>query len=265
MIPDITVPLKTKETENDKDKLIYPVKGSLQHELLLQQQLIQKRQQQQQQLQGAELLAPDLQQTKSSIPTTQQQQQQELHNNNSNNNNNQRKKLIVFSTSITKGIDPKRFNECYEYGYSRFQRYHGGRVRHIKQYVDSHLEEEKPNVTIIQAGGNDLQSGELSISQIANDIMEIAHKSRNANVADIFIGGVPSRSNAYAKKRGDDLNQAVKDLCETHGFTFIDNTDITTSHLYDGIHLTKDGSKILADNYLGAMDRKFLNVNVESK
>ena len=170
---------------------------------------------------------------------------------------------MIFSTSITKGIDGNTFNGVYEFGNSRFQKWHGGRVRHIKRYIDSHLEDEKPNTVILQMGGNDLPLRETPINDIANDIMEAAQKARVAGVEHVFIGGVTIRSQAYAKTRGEDLNIALQEMCEANDFVFIDNTEIIKKHLYDGVHINKEGSAILANNYLKALRSKFYNIETK--
>ena len=191
------------------------------------------------------------------------QEQQQYQQDKTNNNQLRKptgKNLLVFSTSITKGIDQGKFNSCYKYGKMRFQKWHGGRVRHIKHYIDSHLEEENPSVVIVQAGGNDLQTSNISIKEIVSDIQEICVKSRNANVSDIFIGGVTIRSATNAKRRGEELNDALRDLCKGNDYTFIDNSKITTGHLYDGVHLSDAGSVILANNYLNAMHNNFTSI-----
>ena len=47
------------------------------------------------------------------------------------------------------------------------------------------------------------------------------------------------------------MNNILQQLCRTHGFVFVDNGNITVDHLQrDGIHLTEEGSVILANNYL---------------
>ena len=43
-------------------------------------------------------------------------------------------------------------------------------------------------------------------------------------------------------------------MCKSHGFKFIDNRNISISHLYDGVHIGKPGSNILMENYLRALN-----------
>ena len=63
-----------------------------------------------------------------------------------------------------------------------------------------------------------------------------------------------------AKRRGEELNDALRDLCKGNDYTFIDDSKIATGHLYDGVHLSDAGSVILANNYLNAMHNNFTSI-----
>ena len=175
-------------------------------------------------------------------------------------------KLFIASSSLTKGIDYERFNTCLKFescpslanATARIQKWPGGRARHIKDYIVPHLAEEKPTAVLVQAGGNDLAEmnktpGSTSINSIANDIVEIGIRAKTSGTNDIFIGSVPARSRQYDDEQLNELNYALRTLCRRHEFVFIDNKDITVRHLLDGVHLNKEGTSILANNYLDAL------------
>ena len=167
-------------------------------------------------------------------------------------------KLLIASSSITKGINVQRFNECFGSGTARIQKWPGGRARHMKNYIGTHLEEENPDIVIVQAGGNDLaERDRFSITSIANDVMEIAIKARNSGVQDVFIGGVPIRRDQFDNEDLHELNHAISTMCRQHGFFFVDNSKIGVGHLYDGVHLNTAGTTILACNYLEALRVKY--------
>ena len=65
------------------------------------------------------------------------------------------KVTVVFSTSTTKGIKVRDFNNCYKMGIARFRRFHGAKAKYMKHYVIPTLVDEKPKVVMIQCGGND--------------------------------------------------------------------------------------------------------------
>ena len=167
-------------------------------------------------------------------------------------------KLLVASSSITKSINIQRFNECFGSGTARIQKWPGGRARHIKNYIGTHLEEENPDILIVQAGGNDLAERDRApIWDIAKDVVEIGIKARNLGIQEIFIGGVPTRRDQFRHEDLHELNHAISTLCRQHGFVFIDNREIGMGHLYDGVHLNTAGTTILASNYLEALRVKY--------
>ena len=161
---------------------------------------------------------------------------------------------------MTKTINEHRFNRAYDHGTARFQKFHGGKARHIKDYVPTHLNEDEPDTVIIQVGGNDLPTRRdkpTPVVNIANDIIKTGLICRSKNVRNVLIGGVIVRKAQYMKERCKELNNALRGLCKIHNFTFIDNTKISVDHLYDGVHLNEDGTQILADNYLCALEKEF--------
>ena len=172
---------------------------------------------------------------------------------------------MIFSTSITKGIRRNEFNDHYQRGTASFRRYHGDRVRHIKEYLWTHLEESRPKTVILHMGGNDLPTprGETprSIDEIANDIMEAGDTCRRYGVRDIFVSSVVVRKQLYAQRRCEELNACLRELCTSHGFIYIDNSNIKLEHLYDGVHLNSEGTILLASNYLSYLNSFYWHGN----
>ena len=88
-----------------------------------------------------------------------------------------KKKTLIFTTSISKGIRAKRFNDCYKVigGHAQFARFPGARAKHMASYATPRIEEERPETVIIQGGGNDLpvygNERTVSLWDIANQII----------------------------------------------------------------------------------------------
>ena len=127
----------------------------------------------------------------------------------------------------------------------------------MPSYIGPRMAKEKPAIVIIQAGGNDLPAkskDQNSIVSVANSVIEAGLKCRKLGALHILIGGVTIRRTNFLKKRCEELNDVLKNLCLLYNFTFINNNDIKDRHLHtDGVHLNDDGSKVLADNYLKAL------------
>ena len=166
---------------------------------------------------------------------------------------------LIFTTSISKGIKPKRFNNCVDkVKNAKFVRFHGARAKHMPSYVTPRILEENPSTVIIHAGGNDLpvynNEKAVSLLDIANSITDAGLVARRNGTQHIFISGVTTRRGNFLKKRCEALNGILMDLCKKHKFHFINNEGITDVHLsHDGVHLNESGTNELADNYLDAL------------
>ena len=113
---------------------------------------------------------------------------------------------------------------------------------------------------VVHVGGNDLQDLYYpeSFSKLADEIMEIGSTCREKGADTVFIAGVTVRKWDYTWERCRQLNRKLKELCQRNNFIFIDNSNINyVDHLVDEVHLNDDGSKILANNYLGCMHKAF--------
>ena len=167
---------------------------------------------------------------------------------------------LIISTSITKGINIRRFKNCYE-GSCKFVRHHGAKARWIRDDVKENLPQGECTSVILQMGGNDLQDLYTPdrLNKLADTIIETGNICKGRGTETVFIGGVPVRKYEYTWERCRDLNKKLRDLCRRNNFIFIDNSDITHSdHLkYDGVHLNDDGDRILANNYLDYLRKEF--------
>ena len=84
-------------------------------------------------------------------------------------------KKLIFSSSITKGIDERRFRRSYTSGSMRIQKFPGARAVHFLDYLPTHLFHEKPDTVILQCGGNDLPTSRkqpVDMIKIAEYLLE---------------------------------------------------------------------------------------------
>ena len=171
------------------------------------------------------------------------------------------KNTVIFSTSITKGINLREFNKEYRNGTATFRRFHAAKVKQIKHYVIPTLEDDRPKVVVLQCGGNDLPTSKVNptpVETIANYIIDTAKICENYGASQILISGIITRKQAgYMEKRRMDLNKILQDMCYDLGYIYIDNDNIKHEHLYDGVHLNRDGSFILACNLLHSLNNVF--------
>ena len=174
-------------------------------------------------------------------------------------------KVAIFSTSMTRGIRAENFNEEYfTEGRASFHRFHGGKAKHIRNQIETHLYDERPDTVIILAGGNDLSTRKRdpsSIAVIASYVMDIALVCKKYEVRNICVSSVLPREDFYLQLRRKELNDILESLCELHDFTFID-TDrgvdkiVLSEHIdRDGVHLNSLGSEKLAYIFGNVLNR----------
>ena len=128
------------------------------------------------------------------------------------------KKSVIFSTSMTKVIRIKEFNEAYTGGTAEFYRFHSGKSKHIKKYVEIHLDEQRPDSVILLAGGNDLwectrRINPTPVREIAEHIIEAGKTCKRYNVEKIYILSVLPRGLFYLQIKRQELNTILRDLC----------------------------------------------------
>jgi lysophospholipase L1-like esterase len=160
-------------------------------------------------------------------------------------------KTIIFSNSITKDVDVKRFNDAYDRGTAEFIRYPGRKARQLQVDIRRHLEEKRPNCVILQSGGNDLPLS-TPVADIVDDLLDAAALCKRYGVEKICIGGVITRPGLQG--RCIKLNEILERRCRARNYIFVNNNYIFLGHLYDNVHLDNNGIKILADNYLEVLN-----------
>ena len=108
---------------------------------------------------------------------------------------------------------------------------------------------KKPKKLIIHAGTNDVRHSSPNI--IAENVIKLAENfKKESNHTEIIISSLVTRGDSLelaAKVR--QTNNLLKSNCTRKNWSFLDNSNIDRSLLnYRGLHLNRDGSKLLQDN-----------------
>ena len=154
---------------------------------------------------------------------------------------------------MTKGINVKNFNVNYNNGAAKFVRFHAATTSLMKHYVTPTLRTDQLETVIIMCGSNDLptpRENPTSVESIAETIIPIGELCKFYGVKNIFISSVLTREINYMDRRRGELNNLLKEKCMIYTYGYIDNDNIGHEHLYDKVHLNKDGAVILSDNFL---------------
>ena len=160
----------------------------------------------------------------------------------------------------------RELNNRYVNGTASIHRFHGGKARHIKHQISTHLDEEWPDIVVIQCGGNDLPTSRQNpkpILEIANHIMDIVEVCRTYDVKEIIVCSVLPREQAFLQLRRKELNDVLRELCFVQNVHFLDNDRqmvkerniVLSQHIDgDGVHLNGEGSDLLRDNIVDLLN-----------
>ena len=78
---------------------------------------------------------------------------------------------LIVGTSMVRGLRMKEVNESFHgVGHISREKFHGGKVRHIKDYITTHLREKRPETVLLQIGSNDIptpRSNPVPMEEIA--------------------------------------------------------------------------------------------------
>ena len=160
-------------------------------------------------------------------------------------------KIVVIGGSHLKRIKRNFLKNYFDNAKSFLKSFGGAITEHLKHYVIPSLKEQKPDIIVIHAGGNDvnyINKGNVNVNELADNIISLAMICRDFGVPDIAISEVlPKKSIVTAIIRK--VNNRVRELSENNKFHFISHRHITRDFLYhDGVHLIDPGTEILADN-----------------
>ena len=165
---------------------------------------------------------------------------------------------------MTKGINVETFNRQFVAGRARFHRFHGGNARHIRNQIETHLFEERPDSTILLAGGNDLpitKTQNIPVWDIANQVMDSALMCKKYGVLDVCVSSVlPRRGDSQLEQRRTELNDLLRNMCRLYEFTFIDNDsgpakfELGRHFVRDGTHLNSTGSELLSKKFVDVLN-----------
>ena len=164
------------------------------------------------------------------------------------------KKVVVFGDSHIGRVNRKLFSNSLRNCTSRLKFFSGAKSKDLDHYVTPTLNEEKPDIVVIHVGSNDIDFRHLrnnTVEDIGRTIINIGKKCRESGVSKVIISSVLIKNNIKLSKFIRQLNDILKSLCLVNNFYFISNDNVTREHICgDGVHLTGDGTYILAGNFV---------------
>ena len=145
----------------------------------------------------------------------------------------------------------KRFNSFLRNSTAYRKSFPGSNARELKHYCIYTLIEDCPDNVIISVGTNSLNKN--TPQEIADEIFDIVDICHQYGAGRVYISSITYRKNFTYDI--DNLNNLLFSNQSLRDFKVIDNGDITSSEIWrDNIHLNDAGVKILANNFIDALN-----------
>ena len=158
------------------------------------------------------------------------------------------RKICVVGDSHMKRVKRNDFNKELCHGKAFFRSFSGANVRQLCHYIIPTLIDDKPDVTVIHVGTNDILN-HANHEDIARSIINIGLDCKNNGVNEVFISSILVKKNPNLTAIVCQVSDMLGDLCEKNGFSFICNDVFTTNYL-DVVHLQDMGTHILSNHFL---------------
>ena len=169
------------------------------------------------------------------------------------------RKVCIIGDSIIQRIKVRDINDNLNNATAFKKVFPGGTAEEIEYYTNKILEKQDIDKVILNIGSNNVHSKHLSINteiEIVNTILKTVAVCHRNGVNDVYVSGITSRRDHQEKI--DKINGYLRNGTKGMSYIFIDNGNIKSDkHLWDGLHLNKDGFKILERNFLGALNSDF--------
>ena len=166
---------------------------------------------------------------------------------------------LVFASSMTRDIVKQSFKEDCN-GSVHFHEFKGKPARDIVDYMLTHVMQECPRTVVLVCGGNDLPN-HVASSKKLHEIAEYMVKGcldvkNRLGVENVLISSIMPRENSVFQGNRHQMNLILQKMCEENGLGFINNKNIILSkHItWDGTHLNDQGTNILRQNLLEAIN-----------
>ena len=137
----------------------------------------------------------------------------------------------------------------------KVERHLGATADEIRFYSKYNIQKLRPQRVVIVAGANDVSREDLNDpdapATIAHRIGQIAREAKGLGVAEVSVMGIVLRRDKRYFTIISRVNLALRYVCSTDGFTYIDNNFIGVGDLQrDGLHVNYVGKQKLMHNIL---------------
>ena len=125
----------------------------------------------------------------------------------------------------------KRFNNSFEKSKSFIKSFPGAKIKELEHYVVPHLNAQKPDISVIQIEGNNINFkgiNDINVKRIEEDIINIGKKYANFG-SEVFISSILIKRNIRINSVIRKINDELQELCKKYSFNYISNDEIGKS------------------------------------
>ena len=149
----------------------------------------------------------------------------------------QKKNVVIFGDSIPKGINTQLLNKKMIKSKDVCKFFPGATSKHFVHYIKP-LQENEFDTSILHMGVNDILKLGSNIATVSKDIINIANHCKNFGVKQIIFSGLTLTAQLKASFIYH-FNKSIKELCQKHGYSFIDNSNVSSENLWQEINQVK--------------------------
>ena len=167
-------------------------------------------------------------------------------------NSGKQNRIIIFGDSIFRGIHFREFNNEIKNGDAKFKIFSGADSKEILRHVNPTLESGNYCSAVLQIGVNELlqktRSKSDTVEIIIENIGKATVKCMSHGVSKVFVSAIV-RNKRIPESLLEEVNEKISFMFKNNNFIFVDNSNISNIHLFDGgLHLVESGRCILANN-----------------
>ena len=167
------------------------------------------------------------------------------------NKENVKKKTLIVGDSIVKHIGDWHLNNRM-WSTVAVRSIPDATTKDMFHHVKGCLEYTSPDFIILHHGTNDL-NGNSTSEEIADKILNLATSIKTSK-NQVFVSGLGIRKDKLNKK-GNEVNELLKNKCGSRQLSFIDNKNISLGMLNkSGIHLNEYGTTRLLNTFCCSMN-----------
>ena len=145
---------------------------------------------------------------------------------------NEKRNIVIFCDSIPKGINRKIFGQKSFNAKVIYKFFPAITFRDLFHYIKPTLQEPRTNfdIAVLHMCINDILNLGSTAENLSDIILPIANQCKNYGVKEVSISSVTCTT-LLNSELINDLNNALQNKCQTLGYQFIDNNNITTEKL----------------------------------